>query len=287
MQPWRLTLAVVLLTTITVLAFPHLALAQSGSPSGESALSPYWGPAISRWEPIIRQEAERRNLDPDLIAAVIWKESMGRPREHGPAGAVGLMMVMPFSWRPSPEELENPWTNVFWGARALATVIRDGGGDLYYALAAYNGSWEQVHLRVTRRYAATVLDYYARAVAVRYGLPANGEWIAIFAIEGAPGPKTITVIGPQRPLARYTERPWIQADIPTVPVGVPPHATAITFIDERGVECRVNVWLATEDGSPLVSLTIQTTSHAHPLAAEMMRDVEGWNSSPRSLEVIP
>ncbi|HEY67189.1 MAG: hypothetical protein DRI79_01190 [Chloroflexi bacterium] len=266
MRPWRLNVAVALLTAITVLAFPYPALAQSEGPSNEPALSPYWNHAVSRWEPIILHYAEERNLDPDLIAAVIWKESMGRPKEHGPAGAIGLMGLMPFEWRPSAEELENPWTNVFWGARALAHTIRDGKGDLYYSLAAYNGGWDQVHLRVTRRYAATVLDYYARAIAVRYGLSADGEWIAIFAAAGVPGPNTITVIGPQRPLARYTERPWLQADIPTVPVGVPPHATAITFTDERGAECRVNVWLVAEDGSPLASPATQATLSPRPLA---------------------
>jgi len=268
MRPWRPTLAIALLAMIIVFASPYPVLAQNERPPDEPALSPYWSPAVSRWEPIIVEYAQQRSLDPDLIAAVIWKESLGRPRERGPAGAVGLMGLMPFDWRPSPEELKNPWTNLFWGARALAHTIRDGNGDLYYALAAYNGSWEQVHLRVTRRYAAAVLDHYARAVAVRYELPADGDWIAIFAIEGAPGPNTITVIGPQRPLARYTERAWIQADIPTVPAGVPPHATAITFVDEQGLECQVNIWLLAEDGSPFVPPAKQTVFSLPPAGDE-------------------
>ncbi len=266
MQRWHLTLAVALLAAMTVLVFPYPALAQSGSPSGDPRLSPYWDPAVSRWEPIILQYAQQRNLDPDLIASVIWKESLGRPRECGPAGAVGLMGVMPFEWRPSADELENPWTNLFWGARALAHTIRDGDGDLYYSLAAYNGGWGKIHQRGTRRYATAVLDHYARAIAARYELPADGDWIAIFAVEGTPGPQTITVLGPQRPLARYTERRWVQADIPIVPAGVTPHATAITFADERDVECQVRVWLVAEDGSPLTSSTAQTLSSPHMTA---------------------
>lgn len=250
MQSWRLTLAIALLVAITVLVGPYAALAQGESPAEESALSPFWDPAVSRWESIILREAHNRSLDPDLIAAVIRKESSGRPTASGPAGAVGLMMVMPFPWRTSAEELRNPWINLFYGARTLSIVIRDGDGDLYYALAAYNGSWAKVHRNSTRRYAASVLDHYTRAVAMRYGLPADGEWIAIFAVEGTTGPNTITVIGPQRPLTRYTERPWVQADIPTAPTSVPPHATVATFVDERGMECRVNMWLVEEDGSP-------------------------------------
>jgi len=258
MQARRLTLAFFSLMAIIALSFHYPALAQSGDSSDEPALSPYWSYAVSRWEPIILQEAQRRSLDPDLIAALIWKESMGQPATQGPAGAVGLMMVMPFSWRPSPKELEDPWTNMFWGARALATTIRDGHGDLYYSLAAYNGSWAQIHLRVTRRYAASILDSYARAVAVRHGLPKDGDWLALFAVEGAPGPKTLIVLGPQRPLVRYTERPWGQADIPMIPSDIPPHATAITFADEQGVEYRVNMWLIAKDSPSAVPYAVQS-----------------------------
>jgi hypothetical protein len=243
-------LAVVLCVAVTAFVFSYPALAQSTSPPKESALSPYWPLAVSRWESLILQYAQARRLDPDLIAAVIWKESLGRANARSVVGAVGLMGLMPFPWRPSPEQLQDPETNLFWGARALAHTIRDGNGDLYYSLAAYNGGWEQIHLRVTRRYAAETLDCYTRAVAVRHGLPEDGDWIAIIAVEGTPGPETITVLGPRRPLARYTERPS-QADIPRVPAGVPPHATAITFVDARGVECRVHVWLVAGDGSPL------------------------------------
>jgi len=291
MQRWRLILAVALWAVIPMLVSPHPALAQSGGPSDTPRLSPYWDPDVSRWEPIILQYAEQRGLDPNLIAAIIWKESLGRAWERGPAGAVGLMGLMPFEWRPSAEELENPWTNISWGARALAHTIRDGGGDLYYALAAYNGGWDKAHRDNTRRYAADVLGHYARAIAVQYELPDEGDWMAIFAVEGMPDSQTITVIGPHRPLARYTARPWIQADIPTVPVGLPPHATVITFVDERGVECQVNMWLLGEDGSPLTHLTPQDASHSlplgHPLALEVMDVVPGRNASLRFPERIP
>lgn len=235
---------------LTALSLSRPILAQSGDLPEERGLSPYWPPAVSQWESVILQHAQARRLDPDLVAAVIWKESLGRANARSVVGAVGLMGLMPFPWRPSIQELQNPSTNLFWGVRALAHIIRDGNGDLYYSLAAYNGGWEQIHLRVTRRYATEILDCYTRAIAVRYGLPEDGDWIAIIAAEGAPGPTTVTVLGPRRPLARYTERPCA-ASVPRVPVGVPPHATAITFVDEHGVECQVHVWLVAGDGSPL------------------------------------
>lgn len=254
----------VLLTAIVAFACVQPVRAQTGSNPESSRLSPYWGSAVSRWDDVILQYAQERRLDPDLIAAVIWKESLGHSEARGPTGAVGLMGLKSFEWRPSPEELGNPHTNLFWGARALAHTIQDGRGDLYYSLAAYNGGWDQIHLRVTRRYATSVLDHYVRAVAMRHGLSADGGWASIIAVEGASGSNTIIVLGPQRPLARYTERPWLQARIPSVPKNNPPHATAITFSNDQGEECRVNVWLVTEGGSLLGS------SDSHPLVAEVV-----------------
>lgn len=271
----------------TVLIWPHAALAEDEGPTEDIGLSPYWDPDVSRWEPIVLQYAQQRNVDPDLIASVIWKESLGRPRERGPAGAVGLMGVMPFEWRPSAEELKHPWTNLFWGTRALAHTTRDGDGDLYYSLAAYNGGWGKSHQASTRRYATDVLNHYTRAIAMRYELPTDGEWVAIFAVEGTSGPRTITVIGPHRPLARYTERCWIQADIPTVPAGVPPHATAISFVDERGVECRVNVWLISENGIPLAAPPAWGLYYPQPPAAAMVYNMQGPGAPPRPLKGIP
>ncbi|HDQ72529.1 MAG TPA: hypothetical protein ENN19_10585 [Chloroflexi bacterium] len=262
-------IAVICLAAIMISTCPGEALAQFDE-QPEIGLSPYWWTAVSRWHHIILPAAQERELDPDLIAAVIWKESLGRAWERGPVGAVGLMGIMPFTWRPSVEELKQPWTNVNWGARTLAHTIRDGRGDLYYSLAAYNGGWDKIHLRVTRNYAADVLSHYAKAIAARYDLPEDGSWIAIFAIMGnSPEPNTITVVGPQRPLARYTERPWIQANIPTMPVGLPPHAIAIKFTDAYGVENQINVWLASEDGMPFTDKSMADARFLAPPEEEI------------------
>lgn len=181
------------------------------APASESLLSPYWHPAVVRWEPIILEEAERRGIDPDFIAAVIWTESLGRPNLHSPAGAVGLMGVMPkeagFSWRPTARELEDPALNVFWGTRTLSIVIRQARGDLFLALAAYNGGWEQIQFPGPRRYAEDTLLHYARAVAVRMGLPAEGPWVATLAAVDPRARTGLTVLGPQHPLTRYSVRP--------------------------------------------------------------------------------
>jgi hypothetical protein len=240
-------LAVALSAVIIVALYAHPVHARGEGLSDGSGLSPYWKPVVSRWEPIIVQYAERRGLDPDLVASVIWKESRGIATVTGPTGAVGLMCVKPFPWRPDAEQLENPWTNVAAGTRTLAQVIRDGNGDAYYALAAYNGGWDQIHLRVTRGYAADVLNNYVSAVAVEHGLPPDGDWIAILSVEGLAHHSTVTVLGPNRPVARYTERPWSRPGVPSVPSGGSPHATLIKFAAERGREARTNLWLIAGD----------------------------------------
>jgi hypothetical protein len=245
-ETFRALFIAVLAAIILVASHVHPVLAQGDGLSDASGLSPYWQPVVGRWEHIVVEYGKRRQLDPDLVASVIWKESRGISTVEGPTGAVGLMCVKPFPWRPSPEELRNPWTNVAAGTRTLAQVIRDGSGDVYYALAAYNGGWDQIHLRVTRRYAADVLENYVRAVAVEHGFSADGNWVAILSVEGLPEHRTVTVLGPDRPVARYTERPW-EADVPSVPAGTPPDATVIQFTDERGQEARVNLWLVKEE----------------------------------------
>lgn len=155
--------------------------------SSESRLSSYWSYNIRRWESLIVQEADRRSLDPDFLAALVWQESRGDATAVGPKGAVGLMQVMPkeagFTWRPSKEALLDPNINVFWGTRTLATVIHQGSGDVFHALAAYNGGWEQTTYRRPRAFAMTILRDYAHAVAYRSGVP--GRWVAYFAVKDA------------------------------------------------------------------------------------------------------
>lgn len=98
-------------------------------------------------EDAIRDNARRHGLDPALVAAVIETESGWVPDSRSPAGAVGLMQVLPETARfiagrpdrpsPSPERLDDPATNIAYGTWYLRYLI-DRHGDLPVALAAYN-----------------------------------------------------------------------------------------------------------------------------------------------------
>lgn len=209
-------------------------------------LSPYWGGTIQRWETLIVQEATRRGLDPDFLSALIWTESHGDPDAVGPAGAVGLMQVMPkeagFSWRPTQQELLDPFTNLFWGARTLSTVIHQGKGDVLNALAAYNGGWEKAAYGVPQRFAANIMRDYASAVAQRYGV--QGRWIGFFAVWNATAYGPIWVADSERQdVYFYGDSNWVPEGGALIPLH-PPSAVVAQCLDETtGQSYAVGLWL--------------------------------------------
>lgn len=206
----RILLTIILLAGL--IAFLHLhqqvpAVAGVGLQKREAhtpVLSSIWDGNIRQWSAHIGVVAYQYDLDPDLIAAVIHEESNGDHDVVSRAGAVGLMGVMPSSpgleFRPTPEELMDPDTNLNWGVAILAEILRQSGGDFYSALAAYSGGWEQVNQRVPRQYAAEVLNSYGRAVAVRNGISPDiaSSWtVAIEMRHGNVVDEPLLVLGDQ------------------------------------------------------------------------------------------
>lgn len=179
------------------------ALPESAPAQGDE-ISPYWAPSIQDWSDYIMTLSATYGFDPDFIAAVIRHESAGDHRVVSYMGAVGLMGVMPtgpgLEWRPSPEELLVPATNLRWGMAILSHVVEASGGDLFAALAAYNGGWDQVNSREPRQYAASVLDSYARALVAREGIPPEtaAQWtIAVEIVGGNVPVEPLMVLGQQ------------------------------------------------------------------------------------------
>ena len=100
-----------------------------------------------RHEDIIRQQAREKDLDPALIAAVIYQESKFRD-QTSEAGARGLMQITPATaefiardsggTRFSQEDLATPQINIAYGTYYLRYLMRRYAGDTELALAAYN-----------------------------------------------------------------------------------------------------------------------------------------------------
>ncbi len=98
---------------------------------------------------LIKAATDAYQLDPELIRAVIRVESNFDPDAVSPAGAMGLMQLMPQTAREVG--VKNPFDlteNVFGGARYLRLMMDRYSGDLEKALAAYN--WGPANLDRSR-----------------------------------------------------------------------------------------------------------------------------------------
>ncbi|NUN02728.1 MAG: lytic transglycosylase domain-containing protein [Bryobacteraceae bacterium] len=87
----------------------------------------------------IQEAAEREGLTPDLLRAIIHKESSYLPCAVSPKGALGLMQLMPAT--ASAMKVENPFDpkqNIDGGSRFLRKLLNRYGNDLTLALGAYN-----------------------------------------------------------------------------------------------------------------------------------------------------
>jgi soluble lytic murein transglycosylase len=112
-----------------------------------------------RHDDIIRQQAADKDLDPALIAAVIYEESRFRDQTSH-AGARGLMQITPdtasFIARHSggdlfeQSDLATPQINIAYGSYFLRYLIRHYGGNETLAIAAYNAGQTNVDRWVVR-----------------------------------------------------------------------------------------------------------------------------------------
>ncbi|MFN2625194.1 MAG: LysM peptidoglycan-binding domain-containing protein [Mycobacteriales bacterium] len=124
---------------------------------------------------LIRTEARRAHIDPNLALGLAWQESGFKMHKVSAAGAVGAMQVLPSTGRwvsryvvHRPLDLRNARDNVIAGVRYLAVLLRVARKpDL--AIAGYYQGLASVRQRgmlaVTRRYVANVLALRRRFAA--------------------------------------------------------------------------------------------------------------------------
>ncbi|MGX6449929.1 lytic transglycosylase domain-containing protein, partial [Patulibacter sp. S7RM1-6] len=101
---------------------------------------------------IIRQQAREKDLDPALIAAVIYAESRFRDNQESGAGAMGLMQVTPDTARDIARQsgantfaigdLHTADVNIRYGTWRLRDMLERFDGDTTLAVAAYNAGPE-------------------------------------------------------------------------------------------------------------------------------------------------
>src|SRR3954447_9513136 len=106
-----------------------------------------------RHEDIIRQQAARKNLDPALVAAIIYQESKFSDRTSV-AGARGLMQITPDTARFIAKQsggirftladLGTPQINIAYGTWYLRWLLDRYDGRQALAIAAYNAGFGHV-----------------------------------------------------------------------------------------------------------------------------------------------
>ena len=144
-----------------------------------------------RYEEIVRGHARNYDLEPALLAAVIYQESRFRPHARSPSGAIGLMQLLPETAkgialrtggsRFEVRDLYDAEINVRYGSWYLRHLM-NRYGDERTALAAYNAGqtnvdrWRrdggEIEFAETREYVDRVLelrDAYARAYPEELG----------------------------------------------------------------------------------------------------------------------
>jgi soluble lytic murein transglycosylase-like protein len=131
-------------------------------PSVEKAKYPY--------NPIIKKAADRYEIDPALVKAIIMAESNYNPRAISKVGARGLMQLMPATAEAlGVEDCFNPEHNIHGGVRYLRQLLDRFDGNIEFALAAYNAGSRKVRkyngippYRATQIYIEKVFVYYER-----------------------------------------------------------------------------------------------------------------------------
>jgi len=120
----------------------------------------------------IEEAATTYHVDPNLIAAVAFRESRFKAVDTSWRGAQGVMQLMPKTARAlGVTDVNDPRQNILAGTKYLKMMLDRFHGDLDRSLAAYNAGPElvaKVGPNATREaidYVAAVKSFYATALA--------------------------------------------------------------------------------------------------------------------------
>lgn len=224
--PWPIAAACVLLGLLTSCAGP------GGGPAGRFAAYrhdyPPPGPPSDPWGPYIREAALRFGIPEGWVRAVMRQESGGREDATSPAGAMGLMQVMPDTYAMlsaryglggNPYE---PHDNIMAGAAYVRELYDRYGAPGF--LAAYNAGPKRLDAYLddgTPLPNETVSYLSSVAPELGAGTPMSGP-LAVFAGNaGAAGAQPVVLAeartGTCNPDAAYDPaRPCAPAPAPAV-----------------------------------------------------------------------
>ena len=132
---------------------------------------PVRGPEELRYAFLVDRVSRANGVDRALVHAMIQAESSYDPEAVSPAGAAGLMQLMPeTAKRYGVRDAFDPEQNLRGGVRHLKDLLAQFDGDVELAVAAYNAGPNAV-IRAghrvppnleTARYVPKVLEIYRR-----------------------------------------------------------------------------------------------------------------------------
>jgi len=122
---------------------------------------------LAKYAPMIMSSAKRNNVPVPLVAAVILQESGAQAKAVSPAGAKGLMQLMPGTARRfGVRDIMDPAQNIEGGTKYLRFLMDRYNGRMDLALAGYNAGEHNVDkhggippFAETRNYVPSVLAY--------------------------------------------------------------------------------------------------------------------------------
>jgi soluble lytic murein transglycosylase-like protein len=161
----------ILVIAIAVLGAGSSVFAQSPKALPTLAANAYPIPVPVYLSQVIADASARYRVDPNLIAAIAFRESAFNSSAVSSRGAQGIMQLMPKTARAlGVDNAFDARQNVLGGTKYIASLLQRFGGNIELALAAYNAGPELVS-RVgpaatpeAIAYVAAVKGYYTGAL---------------------------------------------------------------------------------------------------------------------------
>lgn len=93
----------------------------------------------TKYDAYFKAAAKKYNVSESLLKAIAKAESNFNPNDVSSAGAIGVMQLMPETAKElGVKDPYNPEQNIMGGAKCISQKLKEFGGNVRLALAAYN-----------------------------------------------------------------------------------------------------------------------------------------------------